>query len=317
MQKTMISWSQFSWNVLRGCSLASPGCKNCYAMRLASKFASAKSGPTPFKGFAYMEDGEPRWTGKVATLPDKLLEPFSLKPPQRVFVNSMSDMFHEEVPTRFLYQMFGVMALCPELVFQGLTKREKRLSSFTNDPETPAGIEREMERIAAWPKVRKLRGVDGSLFSQSAKLEWPLANVHLGVSIENDVWAARRLPVLRKATAAVRWISAEPLLSCLGEIDLTGVHWVVIGGESGPGYRPMDMAWARAIRDQCVKQHVALFVKQDAAPITETRKYLVEEDGRCMEWHQYPGLFTAPEMVEPDNLKYHLKTFPQAKAIYG
>jgi protein gp37 len=195
--------------------------------------------------------------------------------PIRIFVNSMSDLFHRQVPDTFLRDVFTVMndPLNRGRVFQVLTKRP--------------------ERAADWP------GPWGP-------------NIWLGTSC-GDARTRFRIDHLRRAGAQVKFISMEPLLTSLLPVDLTGIDQVLIGGESGPGYRPMKMEWARELRDECAGLGVAYFFKQDSAFRTETRCYLVEEDGRCMQYRQFPGEFTPAVEVEPDNLKKHREVFPMLR----
>jgi protein gp37 len=234
-------------------------------MRLAARYPNG-----PFKDFAFKSsDGHAHWTGKVMTLPHKLNEPRKLPKPSRVFVNSMSDAFHKDVPDSFLREMFAVMNETPQHTYQILTKRPERASDWPG-PWTP--------------------------------------NIWMGTSVEDDR-VIHRIDTIRKCKALTRFISAEPLIGPLTNLDLTGIHWVIVGGESGPGYRSMDMQWARNIRDQCVEAGVAYFFKQDSSARTETRCYLVEEDGRCFVWHQWPDAMNPPVEVEPDNPKFHQEHF--------
>ena len=189
----------------------------------------------------------------VRERPERLRKPFSWKEPRRVFVNSMSDLFHELVSDAFIARVFDVMVRTPH-TFQILTKRS--------------------ERAATWPGPWTER-------------------IWLGASVENKQ-ALPRLDALRASGARVRFLSLEPLLEDLGRLDLRGIHWVIVGGESGPHFRPMDHAWARSIRDQCVAAGVPFFLKQSAARRTEVGTQLVEADGRKTTWHQYPDAVTRP-----------------------
>jgi protein gp37 len=180
--------------------------------------------------------------------PERLRKPYSWKDSRRVFVNSMSDMFHARVPDEFIREIFRTMEGCPRHTFQCLTKR-------------PA-------RAAEWPGP------------------WT-PNIWMGTSIENRK-SLPRLDAIRKCAAAVRFVSFEPLLEDLGQLDLAGIDWVIVGGESGPDYRPMDHAWARAIRDQCRSAGVPFFFKQSAAWRTEMGTQLIESDGRKTTIQEYP-----------------------------
>lgn len=246
-EKTLISWTDATWNCITGCSKVSAGCAKCYAERLSLKFGWSKK----------------PWTARnaaenVILHPERLRKPYGYKPGTRCFTNSMSDMFHELAPDAFLADIFRVMNECRQVTFQILTKR-------------PA-------RAAAWPGP------------------WT-PNIWMGTSVE-DARVAQRIDELRACGAAIRFLSYEPALGPLGEVDLTGYHWLIYGGESGPGFRPHEMAWARAARDLCTRYGLAFFYKQDAAFRTETRCYLVEEDGSCWKWQQYPGQLTPPERVQ-------------------
>lgn len=190
----------------------------------------------------------------------KLTEPLKIREPRRIFVNSMSDLFLESVPLENIERVFDVMNRCPQHVFQILTKRSARL--------------RELAPLLNWTP-----------------------NIWQGVSVESPKYLSR-IDDLRAVPAAVRFISFEPLLEAIDSPDLTGIHWAIVGGESGPGFRPMAQSWARAVRDECARRGVAFFYKQDSAFRTETRPYLVEEDGTASVWHQFPGHLTPPVPVE-------------------
>ena len=228
---TSIEWTDESWNPVTGCSHVSEGCRNCYAERLALRKLQ------PY------DTGLP-WTKQNAKVnvklhPERLGRPLRWRKPRRVFVNSMSDLFHERVPVEFIDRVFASMALCPRHTFQILTKRPVRMLAYVH-----------------------LR----QYWSEMA-----LPNVHRGVSVENQETADERIPLLLKTPASVRFVSAEPLL---GPIDLSpyikaGIDQVIVGGESGPGARPMHPEWARSIRDLCLDTDAAFFMKQMAkkAPI--------------------------------------------------
>jgi len=205
-------------------------------MTVAHRF----SGPgLPYEGLAHKVNGKPEWTNVVREVPEKLAEPLSWRKPCRVFVNSMSDLFHWQVSVTFIDQVWEVMAQCPQHVFQILTKRPTRMRNVV-DHLLPCGI---------------------------------LENVWLGVSVEDQKTADERIPLLLQTPAAVRFLSCEPIL---GPVDLTrfiadfelgrgergNLHWVIAGGESGPGARPMDLDWLRCLRDQCREANAPIFVKQ-------------------------------------------------------
>ncbi len=204
--KTAIEWTDKTWNPTVGCNKVSPGCKNCYAEALTKRFY--KQYPNGFE---------------FSVHPQRLDEPRRWRKPSRVFVNSMSDLFHEQMPFSFLEEVFLVMEQCPQHVFQILTKRHERLVDLA--PE----------------------------------LNWP-TNVWMGVSVENQDYA-HRVDFLRQVPAAVRFLSCEPLLGPL-DLNLADIHWVIVGGESGHGHRPIETDWVRDIRDQARTADVAFFFKQ-------------------------------------------------------
>lgn len=253
---TGIEWTDRTWNPITGCSEVSPGCANCYAARLT---ATRLSTHEDYKGLAVIDDGQARFTGELRFHADRLEEPLHWRKPSRVFVNSMSDLFHDGVLEDWLFSVFGVMALTQRHAFQVLTKRPEKMHSFLSDVEGAAGfVYRAFSRIGAWPTCDMAH-------------EWPLPNVWLGVSTENQNFAHERIPWLLDTPAAVRFISAEPLL---GPIRL-GIYvyknpneqrelldWVIAGGESGPNARPMHPEWALSLRDQCVADGVPFFFKQ-------------------------------------------------------
>ncbi|MDP3236781.1 MAG: phage Gp37/Gp68 family protein [Myxococcales bacterium] len=218
---TSIEWTETTWNPVRGCSRVSPGCMNCYAERMAHRFSGAG---LPYEGLTRATSTGPRWTGQVRTVPELLREPLRWREPRLIFVNSMSDLFHEEVPLSFIRSVFEVMATAEHHRFQVLTKRADRL--------------REL----------------------APKLVWP-ANVWMGVSVESEQFTWR-IDRLRETPAAVKFLSLEPLLSALPSLQLRGIDWAIVGGESGPGARPMQPTWVRAIRDQCQGAGVSFFFKQ-------------------------------------------------------
>jgi protein gp37 len=280
--KTGIEWTDVTWNSVRGCSRVSEGCRNCYAERITARFGGISGGPrpdTPYAGFATMSvDGKPQWTGKVALIPEKLAEPLRWRKPRRVFVNSMSDLFHEALPIDHVAAILCVMALAPRHTFQILTKRPGRMLdlmihlSLSNCAGALSRLEQEHgSRIIP----------DETKFASLTGIEWPLPNVHLGVSVEDSATADERIPLLLQTPAAVRFVSYEP---ALGPVNFAlylpkvergrggpirgsgGLDWLIIGGESGPGARPMDLAWLSPAISQCREAGVPVFVKQDSGP---------------------------------------------------
>ena len=215
-----IEWTEATWNPTTGCDKTSPGCDNCYALTLSKRLRAMGQAK-------YQNDGDPKTSGPGFALtlhPDTLAAPLGWKSPRVIFVNSMSDLFHPDVPLDFIRDVFEVMADTPQHTYQVLTKRSKRLATL------------------------------------APKLDW-LSNVWMGVSVETARYAFR-LDHLRSVDAAVRFVSAEPLLGPLPDLDLSSIDWLIAGGESGPHARPMDEAWVRDLRDQCGVAGVAFFFKQ-------------------------------------------------------
>jgi protein gp37 len=239
--------------------MVSPGCTNCYAMRQAHRF----NGPSqPYEELTRAAEHGPVWTGKIRLVPDALDEPLRWRKPQRVFVNSMSDLFHEDVSEDFLNQIFAIMALAKEHTFQLLTKRPERMRDYL--------LEIQDDDLNRWASCAP----EAYPCSPAAieNREWPLDNLWLGVSVENQAAADERIPILLQTPAAVRFLSIEPLLEavhCQWE-QLTRtlragenmIDWVIIGGESGPDARPCNVAWIREIMRQCRAAGVPVFVKQ-------------------------------------------------------
>lgn len=286
---TSIEWTDRTWNPVRGCSRVSEGCRNCYAETMAARF-SAPGGP--FAGFANRANGGSKWTGRVELVPGKLAEPLSWRKPQRCFVNSMSDLFHEALPFEDIAAVFGVMAAAPHITFQILTKRPERMNEFFSWLPTIVALDGSPQ--AACIILAEQQGA-GNRHSLASRIEsaddlerWPLPNVQLGVSVENQGAAGARIPLLLECPAAVRFVSYEPALGPVdftglrsaghsGWIDAlgkrehrgpacferdTGIDWLIVGGESGPGARPFDLAWARSTVEQCKAAGVPVFVKQ-------------------------------------------------------
>jgi protein gp37 len=236
-QATKIEWTDVSWNPVHGCSRVSTGCLHCYAETLSLRHGQTKA----------------PWTARnaeqnVMLKPHKLREPLSKagpwKNPCRVFVNSMSDLFHEQIPDEYIARVFAVMAEARQHTFQILTKRPERMRDL----------------LSSWAAIYDVPHSRSSPFAWGET--WPVPNVWLGVSIENRKWVGRA-DVLRETPATVRFISAEPLLEGLvhddeggfapPSLDLTGIDWVIVGGESGSGHRPFDPQWARDLRDACME----------------------------------------------------------------
>lgn len=228
---TGIEWTDATWNPVTGCEKVSPGCDHCYALTLAERFRGAPG--------HYFEHGF-----DVQLRPDKLDLPLRWRRPRRIFVNSMSDLFHKDIPDEYIAMVFAVMAFAPRHTFQLLTKRPARMRSLLSSP----GF--EMLLWAAMVDLSAARAKPDVLCIDFEPVDWPLPNVWLGVSVENQQWADIRIPALLATPAAVRFISAEPLLGPVA-FPAESLDWVIVGGESGKGARPMHPGWARQIRYQC------------------------------------------------------------------
>ena len=228
-----IEWTDATWNPVTGCTEVSPGCDNCYAKTFSERFRGV-AGHHFEQGF------------DVVLRPERLDQPLSWRKPRRVFVNSMSDLFHNAITDGFITEVFARMWWAPQHTFQVLTKRHGRVRSL---------VPRIEERL-------RQREEDLALLDCPTPLTWPLPNVWLGVSVENQEWADIRIPALQETPAAVRMLSCEPLLGPLDNLDLDGIGWVIVGGESGHGARPMHPDWARGIRDACAAASVPFFFKQ-------------------------------------------------------
>jgi protein gp37 len=218
--RSAIEWTEATWNPTTGCDRTSPGCKNCYAATLAKRLR-AMGQPK------YQNDGDPRTSGpgfRLTLHPDTLDIPYGWRSPRVIFVNSMSDLFHPDVPLDFIRRVFAVVEETPHHTYQVLTKRSKRLAQLAD------------------------------------ALTWP-SNLWMGVSVESTHYSFR-IDHLREVGAAVRFVSAEPLLGSLTGLDLAGIHWLIAGGESGANARPIERAWVRDLRDQCHAMDVAFFFKQ-------------------------------------------------------
>jgi protein gp37 len=244
--RTGIEWTEATWNPVSGCSKVSPGCAHCYAERLSRRFGHTHHPWVP----AYEAEN-------VVMHPERLEQPLRWRRPRLIFVNSMSDLFHERVPLSFVSQVFDVMAEAEQHVFQILTKRHERLAEIADE------------------------------------LPWP-ENVWIGVSIENNRWCVRA-DYIRRVPAAVRFISAEPLLGPLDRLDLTEIDWLIAGGESGPRHRSIDPVWVRALRDRCQQEGVAFFFKQWGGATSKSGGRRL--DGR--EYSEMPLLAGALASQEP------------------
>lgn len=219
-----IEWTDITWNPVAGCSIASSGCSNCYAMRMAARLQAM--GHAKYRGTTRKSGGRYVWTGRVNLDEFSLSAPLEWRRPKRIFVNSMSDLFHPDVPDTFVQRVWEVMAECPQHHFQVLTKRPDRMADLF------AG-----QKLMA------------------------LTNVWLGTSVESNE-VAERVRYLTAIEGVTRFVSFEPLIGEIAEIDLRGVHWAIVGGESGPRARPMEEEWVERLFEICRRDDVAFFFKQ-------------------------------------------------------
>jgi len=296
MGKTSIEWTDHSWPIVNGCRRISPGCESCYAERLISTRLSKQP---KYAGLAVYGDHGPRWTGESRLWVPHLDMPLKLRKPSRIFVADMGDLFYEKVTNEEIAAVFGVMAAAPRHTFQVLTKRPERMAEWFLWIAEHARQNALAAPDDPWWPVRDCLGYAGRILGREpqggASQNWPLRNVWIGVSVENQEYADARIPVLLEIPAAVRFLSIEPQL---GPVDLTrltivkprppngpGVYlnaltghvagpdevlpahvdWVIVGGESGPAARPFDLEWAYGIAAQCKVAGVPIFYKQGGA----------------------------------------------------
>lgn len=286
-EKSNIAWTESSWNPVRGCERVSEGCRNCYAEVLAARHSYPGGWGEGLAKVVKRPDGteEARWTGVVRPVEKMLDAPLRWKKPRRIFVNSMSDLFHKDVPDDFIDKIFAVMALAPRHTFQVLTKRPERMLEYMTIRSKSVKYWEAGARSLGYTMM--FEGADGQEYGLC---KFPIPGVWLGVSVEDQASADERIPLLLQTPAAVRWLSCEPLLgpvslrwlaawdgkalkprgtqpTTTNHLDgLRRLRWVVIGGESGSGYRRMDMEHARILIAQCKAAGVATFVKQDNGP---------------------------------------------------
>lgn len=233
-ENSKIEWTDATWNPVRGCAKISPGCKHCYAKTFAERFRGVKGHPYE-QGF------------DLRLVPEKLNEPLNWKKPKRIFVNSMSDLFHQDVPLDYIQRVFEVMNQAHWHTFQVLTKRAERMADLSD------------------------------------KLNWT-SNIWAGASVEDQKYGLIRIDLLRIVPAAVRMLSCEPLLEDLGEVGLTGIDWVIVGGESGSGARPMEIGWLNSIRNQCIAAGVPVFIKQMGSEYAKRHHFGDSKGGDWNEW---------------------------------
>ncbi len=238
-----IEWTERTWNPTVGCTKVSPGCKHCYAESMATRLQAMKT-----SGY---ENGF-----ELSLMPQRLLDPLKRKIQTTYFVNSMSDLFHEEVPNEYIDQVFSVIDQAQQHTFQILTKRSERMAEYFKNKVAPPN---------AW----------------------------LGVSVEDRKYGISRIDYLRQVNATIRFLSIEPLLEDIGLLNLTDIHWVIVGGESGPKARPMKQEWADSIREQCEQTNVAFFFKQWGGWGADGKKRAKKQNGRELNgrtWDAMPSI---------------------------
>ncbi|WP_225772902.1 DUF5131 family protein [Inquilinus sp. Marseille-Q2685] len=244
MSRSGIEWTEATWNPIAGCTVLSPGCTNCYAMRMASRLEAM--GQKKYFGTTRISGNRPKWNGNITIDEKSIGIPFSWSTGRLIFVNSMSDLFHENIPIDFVKKIFSVMNDTPHHTYQILTKRSD------------------------------------NLLRMSSELIWT-ENIWMGVSVENEDYKWR-IDQLKQTHAQIKFLSLEPLLGPLDTIDLRGIDWVIVGGESGPGARPVELEWVRSIRDQCIHGDVAFHFKQWGGVNKKKSGRLL--DGRT--WNEWP-----------------------------
>lgn len=316
---THIEWTDATWNPITGCSVVSAGCKHCYAMKLAGTRLQHHPSRT---GLTIDTAAGPVWNGQVRFNSEWLDQPLRWRRPRRIFVCAHSDLFHEAVPDVWIAAIFGVMAAAPQHTFQVLTKRpERMLDWFKRHHQEVRSQDAQGQRwrVCEDAACEFLPHLPAAGCTQP----WPLRNVWLGVSVEHQEAADRRIPLLLETPAALRWISGEPLLSrvdlgwylrhnrwidgiCVAGADYghgTRLDWVVAGGESGRGARPMHPDWVRSLRDQCAAAHVPFLFKQwgsfvpgDQAACGLNECYYAATRGG---WVELSGIHSLGEAAEP------------------
>jgi protein gp37 len=240
-----IEWTEQTWNPTTGCTKVSPGCKHCYAETMAKRLQAMS-----VRGY---ENGF-----NISILPERLNEPLKRRKSTIYFVNSMSDLFHEDIPFAFLDKVFDVIRQTPQHTYQILTKRAGRMRRY----------------FSSWKRTVP-------------------DNAWLGVSVEDKKYGLKRIDELRMVDARIRFLSIEPLLEDLGELDLTDIHWAIVGGESGPKSRPMKQAWVRSIKSQCRQQNVAFFFKQWGGWGADGKRRAKKANGRKLAgrtWDEMPDI---------------------------
>lgn len=282
-----------SWNPVTGCSPQSAGCLNCYAAALASRGMSQDHRGLTTNKKRRNATGKlvnlPVFNGTIRLHPERLEHPLSWRKPRRVFVNSMSDLFHPKVPFVFIAAVFGTMAVADQHTYLVLTKNPRRAAQWYEwiaarttmfeDSDLPQVENSTLIRTTANLLLR-LRGMP---------CRWPIQNVQLGVSAEDQPNWNARVPELARCPASVHWVSIEPMLGSIRMHGLKGLDWIVVGGESGPGARPFDVEWAEQIVEQCDAEHVPVFVKQLGTHPVRQGKRIALADRKGKEIHEWTG----------------------------
>lgn len=268
VNKSKIEWTNITWNPVRGCTKISPGCKHCYASTFAERFRGVPGHPYE-QGF------------DLRLVPNKLLDPLSLSASRMIFVNSMSDLFHSDIPDSYVIQVAEVMMQAKWHTFQLLTKRAERLRKMLSGP---------------------------------LKFAADASHIWWGVSVENTKHGLPRIEQLRKAKATMKFLSVEPLIEDLGELNFSGLNWVIVGGESGPGARPMKEEWVKNVLKSCRKHKVPFFFKQWGG--VNKKKNGRELNGRT--YDEYPEVKSVP--IPPRSIRQEMsaalhKRFQQANEI--
>ena len=311
--KSKIAWTDATWPIVGGCTKVSEACQHCYAIRECwrmahnpnPKISSRYSGLVSKREIGLAE--ALNWTGSVRCPAERIDWPLKWREPRRIFVTSMGDLFHDEVPDDFIDRVFAVVALTPRHTYQVLTKRAARMVAYMTDPATPRRIADYMSlgTIITTPGAIDVDGATMARWFENG-VPWPLPNTWLGVTAENQRRADERIPLLLQAPAVVRFVSIEPLLGpvdlrrwlepcgCGGLCDSSGpcpmaynarrLSWVIVGCESGPRRRSTDLAWARSIKEQCQAAYVPLFIKQ--LEVDGKIVHMPPLDGRV--WAQFP-----------------------------
>ncbi len=242
MAETQIEWTDATWNPVAGCSLESAGCKNCYAMKMARRLEAM--GVEKYKGLTKKRGNNITWNGRVKEDEESLLIPYKWRKPRKIFVNSMSDLFHDTVSDKFILSVWKVMSNTPQHNYQILTKRPERMLQVVKH-----------------------------------NIKTVLPNVWLGTSVENNE-VTDRINFLRKTPASVRFISFEPLIDSVGPVNLRSIHWAIVGGESGSNARPIKEEWIDEIHKQCEKYDTAFFFKQWGSWGKDNQKRSKKANGR-------------------------------------